>query len=352
MRYLSLDKVAIGSKLGKDIVINGNQILLRNGALLTDSMLLRLKEKGINSVYIDDELTMGIEIEEVIPESIKSSIATALNKIDVDETIDVAKMVAESVYESRNISVENYDSNIKEEYRHAMLVSELSVVLGKALGYDSTKLSELASAALLHDIGKTCVDKKEMEEYGVDNLLKRFGLSCSVDEYCDSMHSFLGYSILNKNVTVSAVVKQAVLFHHENVDGTGELRIPGEKICEFAKIIHIANDFSRMITNAEKYNISNTNEVIEYFKANSGTKYDTHLVEVFFNKIPFYPPGMTIELSNGMNAIVVENNVSFPSRPIVLLNNGIKIDLTDMRFQSLAVIGINLGNKNSIHKQL
>lgn len=352
MRYLNIDKVEIGTKLGKDIVYNGNQVLLRNGAILTDNILLRLKEKGINSVYVDDELTRGIEIEEIIPQTIKSSIKNAFDKVDVEETIDAAKVMTEKIYEARNISVENYDSTIKEEYIHSMLVSELSVVLGKALGYDQTKLDELAAAALLHDIGKTCVDKKEMEEYGVDNLLRRFGLRCSVDEYCDSIHSFLGYSILNKNITVSAVIKQAVLFHHENVDGTGELRIPGEKTCEFAKIIHITNDFSRMITNAEKYNVSNTNEVIEYFKANSGTKYDSHLVEVFLNKVPFYPPGMTVELSNGMSAIVVENNTSFPSRPIVLLNNGTRIDLTDMRFQSLAVIGINLENKNSIHKQL
>ena len=107
-----------------------------------------------------------------------------------------------------------------------------------------------------------------------------------------------------------------------------------------------------MITNPEKYNVSNTNEVIEYFESNAGTKYDLNLVKLFLNKIPFYPPGMTVELSNRMNAIVAENNVDFPSRPKILLENGVKIDLMDIRFQSLTIVGINLENKNSIHKQL
>lgn len=352
MRYLNLDKVKTGSKLGKDIIYNGSQVLLKSGAILSDNIILKLKEKGFTYVYIDDKLTSDIEIDEVIPQSIKNSLAIALNNVDIDKTVDIAREMTEKIYESRNIAIENYDPMFKDEYQHSLLVADLSVMLGKAIGYNESKLSDLASASLLHDIGKTCVDKKEMEEYGIDRLLKRLGISCTMDKYCDSIHSFLGYSILNKNVTISAVIKQAVLFHHENVDGTGELGVPGEKICEFAKIIHITNDFSRMITNPEKYNVSNTNEVIEYFESNAGTKYDLNLVKLFLNKIPFYPPGMTVELSNCMNAIVAENNVNFPSRPKILLEDGIKIDLMDIRFQSLTIVGINLENKNSIHKQL
>lgn len=352
MRYLNLDKVMIGSKLGKSIIYNENQVLLREGAILTDGLISRLKEKNISYVYVDDELSKEVQIEENIPLTLKNSISVALSKVNIDDTIENAKKMADKIYDSNNISVENYDSNTKEEYDHSIFVAELSVVLGKALNYRQDRLNELAAAALLHDIGKSCVDEKSMEEYGVNNLLKRLGLNCTIDKYRDSIHSFLGYSILNKNVAVSAMMKQAVLFHHENVDGSGDLKITGDRICEFAKIIHIANDFSRMITDAEKYNIHNTSEVIEYFKSNSGTKYDTNLVNVFFYQISLYPPGITVELSNGMSAIVAQNNTAFPSRPIVILENGMKIDLSNIKYQSLTIIGVDLNIKKVINKQL
>lgn len=55
MRYLNLDKVMIGSKLGKNIIYNENQVLLREGTILTDGLISRLKEKNISYVYVDDE---------------------------------------------------------------------------------------------------------------------------------------------------------------------------------------------------------------------------------------------------------------------------------------------------------
>ena len=180
MRYLNLDKVKTGSKLGKDIIYNGSQVLLRSGAILSDNIILKLKEKGFTYVYIDDKLTSDIEIDEVIPQSIKNSLAIALNNVDIDKTVDIAREMTEKIYESRNIAIENYDPMFKDEYQHSLLVADLSVMLGKAIGYNESKLSDLASASLLHDIGKTCVDKKEMEEYGIDRLLKKLGISCTI----------------------------------------------------------------------------------------------------------------------------------------------------------------------------
>ena len=52
MRYLKLDKIPVGSKLGKDILYNERQVLLKGGAILTDGIISKLKEKGFNKVVI------------------------------------------------------------------------------------------------------------------------------------------------------------------------------------------------------------------------------------------------------------------------------------------------------------
>lgn len=354
MRYMRIDKIPAGSKLGRDIITDENQILVRNGAILSDGLLSRLKDRNYGYLYIEDELSNDIEMIEVIPQALKNSTIAALKKMDVEETIQNARKIVDNILSSSDLSAENYDSNIDKEemFMHSILVTELSVAMGKLIGMDQSRLNDLAVASLLHDIGKLCTNKDEIEKLGVGELLKRLGLNCSLEEYQDIMHSFIGYGILNKNVIVSATIKQAVLMHHERIDGRGLLNFPGEKIGIYGKIINITDTFSRLITNSHKVKVNNTSEVIEYLRDNSGTMFDEQLVKIFINRMPIYPPGVTIELSNGISAIVYQNNLDFPTRPKIILDSGEVLDLRKPEYQGITVIGVNLSNEKENYKKI
>lgn len=352
MKYVRIDKIPVGTVLAKDIVTDENQLLVRNGTTLTDSLLGKLKERNYGYLYIKDEFTDGIIIDEIIPQSLKTSTITSLKKMDVESTIENGKKIVDNILSYDDISTENYDSNIDthEIYAHSILVAELSVAFGKIIGLEPAKLNDLAAAALLHDIGKLCTNEEEIEKLGVDQLLKRLGLKCSMKEYDEIMHSFIGYSILNKNVTVSATIKQAVLMHHERADGKGLLHFPNEKIGIYGKIIHICDVFSRLITNSYSIKVNNTSEVIEYLRDNAGTMFDEQLVKIFINRMPIYPPGMVVGLSNGLSATVYKNNKEFPTRPIVVLDDGTKVDLKQLENQYIT-IGISLSDEKINYKQ-
>ena len=50
---------------------------------------------------------------------------------------------------------------------------------------------------------------------------------------------------------------------------------------------------------------------------NAGHHFSRELVEVFSKTIAPFPVGVTVRLSNGLNAVVIYNNSNFMSRPVV-----------------------------------
>ena len=68
MRYMKIDKVIPGMTLGTDIIDSNDRMLLRNNAELTENVIKILKKKGYDYIYIKDDLTAEVEIQETIPQ--------------------------------------------------------------------------------------------------------------------------------------------------------------------------------------------------------------------------------------------------------------------------------------------
>lgn len=354
MRYLKIDKIIPGIKLGRDLLDENDRILLRKGTILTETVLKLLERKSIQYLFVDDELTSDIEIEEVIPQTLRNNIIKSLKNLNIENTIEHAREMVQKVLDAKNISIDIYDdsANSHDIYEHSLAVTELSICLGRLNGYNQEKLSDLAVSALLHDMGKLFMDQKNSKVFDMDKMFKKLGINVSIEEYREQMHSLYGFNLLWDNILVKATVKQGVLAHHENIDGTGPLGLTGDKIFEYAKIIHIANSFVHLLNNTHGAEINNTSEIAEYMIANSGKKYDKDLVNLFINNVPIYPPGLTIELSNGMKAVVHETNAGHPTRPKILLEGaGRPIDLLDPRLYSITVLGVWRDNQNSLEEQ-
>ena len=95
-------------------------------------------------------------------------------------------------------------------------------------------------AALLHDIGKTCLPLEILNK--PETLTE--------DEYEEvKRHPRYGYNMLKNNEEISSVTRNAIFSHHENEDGSGYPRnLTSDKIHKFAKIIHIADVYDALIT--------------------------------------------------------------------------------------------------------
>nr|WP_278286347.1 HD domain-containing phosphohydrolase [Eubacterium uniforme] len=127
-----------------------------------------------------------------------------------------------------------------DNIHHGILVSNLARMLGKEIGLADDKCYDLAVAGVLHDIGKLRLAEYL---YGKD----RDSLSIEKMRHI-RMHSSLSYDII-KDMDFSALVKESVLYHHENYDGTGFPRnLEGEDIPLGARIIRVCDVFAALVS--------------------------------------------------------------------------------------------------------
>lgn len=171
----------------------------------------------------------------------------------------------------------NYNNaNIYNEKQHSHRVSVLASALYEAIGKPPNEVKDFASVALLHDIGKISVS--------YDILNKKTKLLESEMREIRS-HSQASYQIL-RAMNEYENYAEAVLYHHEWVDGTGYPQgLVGNEIPLEARIITIADAYEAM-TSDRPYRkaISKTNAIKELRRC-AGTQFDNTLVEIFIEKV-------------------------------------------------------------------
>jgi HD-GYP domain-containing protein (c-di-GMP phosphodiesterase class II) len=98
-------------------------------------------------------------------------------------------------------------------------------------------------------------------------------------------HTIVGTEML-KAVEVGPQVRDAVLYHHENYDGTGyPAKLSGEQIPVLARVIRVADSF-RALTSRRTYQRQySIEEAIEVLKHRSGALFDPRIVSVFVDVV-------------------------------------------------------------------
>ncbi len=128
---------------------------------------------------------------------------------------------------------DNYTSS------HSERVGGLARVTGQALGLSKARLQVLEWAGLLHDVGKIGVPEQVLNKPG--NLdREEFELM--------QRHPRVGFEML-RPVAQLAPMLDAVLYHHENHDGSGyPQRLGGRDIPVDAQIVHVVDIFDALTT--------------------------------------------------------------------------------------------------------
>lgn len=143
------------------------------------------------------------------------------------------------VYEAHDLETPLQDS-LGEAIVHGIVVSNLAYFVGKEMGFPEEQCHDLAVAGMVHDIGKlrlrTYVEEKEAT-LGIDEM-----------RYV-RLHPTLGYAIL-KEQGYEEEVLTAVLYHHENADGSGyPNNLKNEDIPVNARVLRVCDAFGALIAN-------------------------------------------------------------------------------------------------------
>lgn len=339
MRKILVTNIKGNEILAKTIISEMDTVLMPKGTVLRKNYAKKLNELKIQWIYIEDDISQGINEHEITENEIKnqcqSIVAETINKYaysgssEFEKMKEVAANIIEDMLSQPEIifNISGVRQKSEDVYAHCINVCALSVLLALRLNLPKEKINEIAVGSVLHDIGYLNIPneviKKDKDHTEKEKRLLR-------------MHVVHGYSILENEKWIRPASKEIVLSHHELMDGSGyPMHINGSKMRIGTKIVCVCNMFDNFVY-GNMGNSMKVHEAIEAIVALGGRKLDLEVVKVFNESVAAYPVGTIVKTNEEETGIVLRQNNKCPTRPIIRIlkdkdgksiNNWIEKDL-------------------------
>jgi HD-GYP domain-containing protein (c-di-GMP phosphodiesterase class II) len=303
---------------------------------LTTGTLRRLEQFRVCYLYIEDERTEDVQVQDVVTFETRSravgEIRTNFRRLMDDAARkrpvgsvgsyhlgktfkSVLDMIIDDLSGHKDAMVMLLNMNASDTYlyHHSVNVCIYATVLGQAFGYSRDELMALGLGALLHDIGKTKLPQE---------LLKK-PTRLTPEEYeIIKKHPEYGFKLLKDEPNVPLLSAHVAFQHHERLNGTGYPRgIANEDIHEYARWVGLVDSYDAMTTQRAYRRALLPHEAIEIIYTGTGSLYEKSKIELFRDKIAIYPLGIIVKLNTGESGVVVDVNSAFPQRPVVRILN-------------------------------
>ena len=154
--------------------------------------------------------------------------------------------------------------------QHSVGTAVHCVILGRKVGINNEReLTELGTAGLLHDIGKTKVKREIINKSG----------PLSEGEWEEMRgHASEGYEIVKYSADVPERAKLAILEHHEDKNGTGyPLGKRTQEIDVFSRIVGICDIFNALTTDRTYSKARSPFDALQFMKEKLFHKVDEGL---------------------------------------------------------------------------
>lgn len=330
MKSARVNEALIGNIIAEPVFSDLGHLLLKNGVVINDNVLEKLRMHEIDYIYIIDALTEGVEPRGIIEdEKMQKSIKIVQYVFDdvlVHERMGVSASVTQehvlmvkrvinglmnTLKKSEHILysvVDLIDTDVYT-YKHSVNVTVLSIITAKALGYKEKDISNIALGALLHDIGKIKVP--------THLILKPSKLTFQERKEIEK-HSEFGYELLEAIEGLPFSTKQIIRFHHEKLDGSGyPMGLQGIEIPEYVRIVTICDMFDAMTSDRVYRSKMPIYRALDILLAESESKLDSKIYQMLIQNIAIYPVGTGVVLSDGRLGIVTGYKRKKPERPRV-----------------------------------
>lgn len=335
MRYLILDEVSPGMRLANDLFDASGRTLIGQGNKLTDRIIEKLLEYGFDGIYVEDSLSEDIKVEDVISPQLRAEGMDCIRNADIDRCMEIARMMVEEILQNGALTIDlvNLRSFDDYTYAHSVNVAVLCGVMGLGFGLDEEELTCMITAALIHDLGKLSIP---------GNILNKPSRLTPEEFQIMKSHPQLSYELIQNRLDIAPSIKTAVLYHHENVDGSGYPHgIKGDEHTLFTKILHVADVYDALVSKRPYKKPYSSFDAAEYLMANCGTLFDLESVKMLLTYVPLFPKGTEVVLSDGQKGIIYGNSGIHNLRPIIRTENGSLIDLTQPPYLSYTLSSIN-----------
>ena len=321
MRIRAVSKLIGGEILAEAILTREKEILIPKGTELKSEYIPLIQSLEIESLMLEDPYEDYEKPHFIIQEDSIKKYTESVRKLmeghiyhENDKSLKIFEVIANDIVKEINSSTAEAILDMKERssnlYEHTVMVTLLSVLVGKKLKLDEQRLYNLALGCLLHDIGLryvtipyegrdlTAVEPAEMFEY--------------------KKHTILGYSALQDETWIPQISRKMILSHHENMEGTGFPMKQKYKETE-CRIIQGCDAFDCYISGMECKRMS-VQEALDIMIGNAGKKYDKAVVDNLVSTVAKYPVGTTVKTNVEERGVVISQTVD-PENPIIMILN-------------------------------
>lgn len=193
---------------------------------------------------------------------------------------------------------------------HALNVSVLSLLLGKALQLDTSSLDILGQAALVHDIGKS--ELPERVRYRDDSF---------TTAHFKLYQEHVGQSVLKaRQMGLPPSALLAISQHHEMADGSGfPLGLKADKMVPVARILALINRYEGLCNPPNPLKALTPHEALSLIFSSMKERFEKVTLNAFIRMMGVYPPGSVVQLTDERYALVMSVNASRPLKPRVLV---------------------------------
>lgn len=230
-------------------------------------------QKPVESQHFQAVMNRAREYRSLKIENVRHQ--TQLERMVAQRSAQLAKSL-EDVKASYEFTLEAFmailDAREQQTGRHSLRVRELTIALARHMRIKGQDLLNVATGALLHDIGKIGIP---------DSILFHAGPLSTDDWAIMESHSQIGYRILASSPYLKEAAR-IVNEHHEHYDGSGyPAKLKGDEISLGARIFGVIDAYDAMRSERVYREAMTPDKVADEIRKNSGKQFDPDIVDAF-----------------------------------------------------------------------
>ena len=331
---------AVGLRLARDLPAGAGGVpLLQRGATITERYARALAEHGFRVVWVDDELSAGVEPRELLGETERADAArrvrafreTAraaaassrpLQSAALADMTRLAGELADRVASGPEGRLVLHDIAPAAQYvhRHPVNVAATGLLVAQAVfrrhgwvdfagarRFEQTgeRLRLLGLALLVMDVGTVRLPA---------DLLAKPGPLDDRERALVRTHPEAGAALLS-SPAISPRLVDVVRDHHERLDGSGYPRgIGAAGLHQFAAIATVADVYAAVTSERPHRPAQPPDAGVAAVVAGRGSLFDAEVVDVFRRVVLPHPPGFEVVLPDGRRGIVAAVDPYEPRR--------------------------------------
>ena len=322
MLFVRADKLKAGMRLARPIYNKNGVLLYERNSKLSDQSIINVRNFGLIGLYIlepaepvppmtmEDLAFERFQTMEVfaIQEELTSMLQTKKPKKMEFIVADILKNYGHM--EKRVNFIQTLRSREDYIYKHVLNVAILVTLMGHNLNMRTEDLSEMVTAAIVHDIGK--IDAKQ-GKYTNDEEKDGEGRSRAKGfEWIES--------VFVSNPNIKRICVQAAQMEEDYKAGVSTITKP----VTGAKIMLVADLFDSMT--AMQLDKEPASEITALRTLLNNSRYfDNKIVDTLIHTINILEPGTCIELNTGEKGLVLTSNQAHILHPMILVFRDNKI---------------------------